>query len=68
MLGEALKVNSSLQNLDLNRNQIGDAGAIVLGEALTVNTSLQILSLYDNQIENVRAEALGSISNTRIYI
>ena len=39
-IGEALKVNTSLTEIDLGHNKIGTEGAKAIGEALKVNTSL----------------------------
>ena len=36
-IGEALKVNTSLTEIDLNNNNIGVEGAKAIGEALKVN-------------------------------
>ena len=39
-MAEALKVNGSLTDLNLKRNEIGPDGAVAIGEALKVNGSL----------------------------
>ncbi|RUP49916.1 hypothetical protein BC936DRAFT_140982 [Jimgerdemannia flammicorona] len=44
-LAEALKMNTSLQTLNLSTNAIGGNGASALAEALKINTSLQDLDL-----------------------
>ena len=49
-LSGALKVNSSLTNLDLRSSQIGASGAKVLSDALEVNTTLTKLDLSGNNI------------------
>ena len=49
-LSGALKVNSSLTNLDLRSNRIGDCGALALSDALEINTTLTKLDLSDNDI------------------
>ncbi|CAH3103680.1 unnamed protein product, partial [Porites lobata] len=49
-LSKALSVNSSLTNLDLSYNSIGDSGAASLSQALAVNSSLTNLDLTGNDI------------------
>jgi len=49
-LAEALKVNTTLEYLQLAGCGIGDAGAAALAEALRFNTSLTELRLYKNGI------------------
>lgn len=49
-LSGALKINSSLTNLDLRCNQIGASGARALSDALEINTTLTKLDLSDNAI------------------
>ena len=49
-LSGALKVNSSLTNLDLRSNRIGDSDAQALSDALEINTTLTKLDLSDNSI------------------
>ena len=49
-LSQALAVNSSLTNLDVSRNSIGNSGAASLSQALVVNTSLTNLDLSWNSI------------------
>lgn len=49
-LSGALKVNSSLTNLNLRFNQIGASGAQALSDALEINTTLTKLDLSDNDI------------------
>ena len=58
-IGEALKVNQTLQTLNLWNNQIGAAGAQAIGEALKVNQTLQTLCLSDNEIGYAGAAAIG---------
>ncbi|RUP44696.1 hypothetical protein BC936DRAFT_149121 [Jimgerdemannia flammicorona] len=55
-LAEALKMNTSLQNLT---TEIGDYEASVLAEALKMSTSLQTLDLYNNLISEKGARALA---------
>ena len=45
-IGEALKVNTSLTEIYLTDNNIGDEGGKAIGEALKVNTSLTKINLY----------------------
>lgn len=58
LLADALKINSSLEDLYLNNNQISDVGAAALGEGLKINSSLTTLSLMNNHIGSVGAAAL----------
>jgi hypothetical protein len=49
MIADALKVNSSLQSIDLFGNNIGDKGASKIAGSLKVNSSLQCINLsYTN--------------------
>ena len=50
LLAEALKVNSTLTELYLDGNGIGDQGVTGLAEALKVNFTLIVLYLRDNAI------------------
>jgi hypothetical protein len=45
-MGEALRVNTVLQTLDLSWNGLGEVGCEAVGEALRVNTVLQTLNLW----------------------
>ena len=58
-LSKALSVNSSLTNLDLRKNSIGDSGATSLSQALAVNSSLTNLVLRENSIGDSGAESLS---------
>ena len=49
-LAEALKVNATVEELNLYDCGIGDDGAAAIAEALRSNTSLTYLGLYDNGI------------------
>jgi hypothetical protein len=51
-LPRALKVNQTLQIIDLNGSNIGNEVAEVLAGALMVNTSLQEICLTTNKIGN----------------
>ncbi len=55
----ALKVNTILTDLDLNDNQIGDAGAVSIAQALVGNTTLTQLYLNNNQIGDAGAAAIA---------
>ncbi|CAF1063913.1 unnamed protein product, partial [Didymodactylos carnosus] len=57
-LAEALKVNSTLTQLDLGSNQISDRGE-ALAEVLKVNSTLTKLNLYSNQITDRGGKALA---------
>ena len=58
-LSQALAVNSSLTNLDVSRNSIGNSGAASLSQALVVNTSLTNLCLCGNSIGDSGAASLS---------
>ena len=58
-LSQALKVNSSLSNLDLSVNFIGDPGAESLSQALKVNSSLTNLDLSCNGFGDLGAKSLS---------
>mmetsp|Transcript_114539 Transcript_114539/g.364050 ORF Transcript_114539/g.364050 Transcript_114539/m.364050 type:complete len:750 (+) Transcript_114539:621-2870(+) len=59
LVGEALKVNSTWQKLNLEFNSIDDSGTKALGEGLQANTTLKNLFLSDNSIGDSGAKALG---------
>jgi Ran GTPase-activating protein (RanGAP) involved in mRNA processing and transport len=54
-----LKVNASLNRLDLDNNTIGDAGAVALAPAFKSMASLKELYLYNNQIGDAGATELA---------
>ena len=58
-IGESLKINSTLKELNLNGNEIGSMGAESIGDALKSNTSLEILRLVRNGIGDTGAISLG---------
>ena len=58
-LSKALSVNSSLTNLDLSDNTVGDSGAVSLSQALAVNSSLTNLDLTRNSIRDFGAASLS---------
>ena len=58
-LSDALKVNSSLTELNLQGNGIGDAGATSLSDALKINSSLAELNLHANEIGASGATSLS---------
>jgi Ran GTPase-activating protein (RanGAP) involved in mRNA processing and transport len=49
-IGESLKVNETLTELNLRFNQIGIEGAKSIGEALKTNETLTNLDLHGNTI------------------
>nr|XP_016847043.1 PREDICTED: leucine-rich repeat-containing protein 74A [Anolis carolinensis] len=57
-LGEALKVNTSLNELDITSNHINNEGAIKLSKGLELNGSLRILKISHNPITVEGAFAL----------
>jgi len=58
-LAEGLQENHSLEDLELQHNQIGEDGAVALGDALKVNHSLKTLGLYNCVVCSTGAIALG---------
>ena len=58
-LAEAVKVNTTLTQLVLSSNNIGDAGAASLAEAMKVNTTLTQLDLQHNNIGAAGAASLA---------
>jgi hypothetical protein len=42
-LADALKVNTSMTTINLQKNEVGDEGALALADALKVNTSLKTI-------------------------
>lgn len=50
VLSEVLKVNTSIQSLDLHHNGISDIGCICLAEALSQNSTVTYLDLSLNKI------------------
>ena len=49
VIAEALKENTTIENLNLEKKQIGDEGAKAIGEMLKTNTSLKELTLGAKQ-------------------
>jgi Leucine-rich repeat (LRR) protein len=58
-IAEALKANSTLQQLNLFRSNIGASGAAAIAEALKVNSVLQKLDLSQNSISASGAAAIA---------
>jgi hypothetical protein len=56
-----LEVNTTLTELNLWDNPIGDAGAASLADALRANTALALLILYKNLIGDAGATALAEV-------
>ena len=59
MIGEAIKVNKTLQKLDISNNSISDDGAAAISDSLKFNISLQELDMSYNEITNVGAKMIG---------
>ncbi|KAF9091666.1 hypothetical protein BGX29_010834, partial [Mortierella sp. GBA35] len=62
-LSEALKINSTLNSLDLSNNRIGDYGLVVLSAALKTNPTLTTMNLRNNSIGPNGAQALSEALN-----
>ena len=58
-IAEALKINSTLQTIYLDYNEIGVEGAIAIAEALKINSTLQEINLDDNEIGDEGAIAIA---------
>ena len=58
-MAEALKTNSTLKEIRLDFNNIGDEGAAALAETLKRNSTLHRLCLTNNNIGDEGAIALG---------
>eukprot|EP00435_Cladocopium_sp_Y103_P071958 s287_g38.t2 len=69
-LAEALKVNSSITNINLECNHIGAEGAKAraLAEALKVNTSITDINLERNGIGDAGAKALAEAMRTNLSL
>jgi Ran GTPase-activating protein (RanGAP) involved in mRNA processing and transport len=57
-LANALKLNRTLEQLDLYQNLIGDEGAIAIAEALLHNTSLTFLGISYNNLASAGLTAI----------
>lgn len=51
-IAEALKVNTTLIEVDLSLNYIDDEGGKAIAEALDVNKTLKVLAMSGNEIED----------------
>ena len=58
-IAKALKTNTTLHTLNLNRNNISNEGSIVIAKALETNTTLHTLHLCGNDIYNEGAIAIA---------
>jgi Ran GTPase-activating protein (RanGAP) involved in mRNA processing and transport len=58
-LAVGLKLNNTIQKLDIGFNNFGCRGVSALTKCLSISISLQILVLEGNNIGNVGAEAIG---------
>lgn len=59
VLAAILKENSTIENIGLFNNRIGDEGVAALAKALRVNSTLQSLELITNQICADGAKAMA---------
>ena len=53
-ISDVLKINSTINEIDLNYNQIGYIGAKYISDALEINTTINVLYLSCNQISEYR--------------
>ena len=58
-IGKAIKVNKTLQKLDISHNSISDDGAVAFSDGLKYNISLQELNISDNKITKEGAKMIG---------
>ena len=58
-LSKAIRVNTTLQKLDLSHNKISDDGAAAISDSLEINKSLQELNLLMNTIANEGAKKIA---------
>ena len=58
-IADALRINASLTDLNLESNQLGPEGGVALAEALRVNASLTVLNLYGNQLDAAGGSAIA---------
>ncbi|XP_004347852.1 hypothetical protein CAOG_04027 [Capsaspora owczarzaki ATCC 30864] len=71
VIAAALKVHATIEDVQLDQNQIGDTGLQAIAEALTVNTTVTHLGLQLNQIGDAGAQALAEalkVSKTLIWL
>ena len=59
MIGEAIKVNKTLQKLNIYRNNISDDGATAISDGLKCNISLQELNMSYNKTTSEGAKMVG---------
>eukprot|EP00808_Paulinella_micropora_P009145 g74483.t1 len=66
-----LKVNTTVQTLNIGDNNLGDKGAALVAEAIKVNKTLQAVGLSSNNIGDDGAKAIGKaleVNSTLISI
>lgn len=51
-IAEALKVNTTLTEVDLSLNYVDDEGGKAIAEALDANKALKVLNFSGNEIED----------------
>ena len=66
-LTQALRMNATLQHLDLECNKVGDAGAAAIASALCANKALRVLSFSSND-KTYRATACAVPTRRASYI
>ncbi|KAL0242426.1 hypothetical protein GEMRC1_004989 [Eukaryota sp. GEM-RC1] len=65
---EALKTNTTVTNVNLIYNSIGDEGVRALAEALKVNTTVTSVVLRDNSIGDEGAKALAEALKVNVTV
>ena len=59
LIAEAIGKNTTLQELDISHNEIGDDGIIAIGQQLQFNNTLRYLNVSANKITNVGAVCIA---------
>ena len=67
-LAEALKWNTTLEELDLSHNEIGNIGTEALTQAIGLNTTLKKLVLSENNVGVVETKALAEALNSNTIL
>ena len=60
-IAAALRVNTTLTNLNLYRNELGEGGGQAIAAVLRVNTTLTNLNLYRNELGEGGGQAIAAV-------